>query len=86
MKLIKFTQTTCQPCKILNQMLGMMGGSVDEERLLDTPELLAEAEKEHNVMSTPTLLLLDDEGNEVARTVGVHPPSINNILVLAKKM
>lgn len=86
MKLIKFTQTTCQPCSILERMLGMMGASVDESQLLDTPELLKEAEDKYKVMSTPTLLLLDNDGNEVARSVGVHPPTVNNILVLAKKL
>lgn len=86
MKLIKFTQTTCQPCNILEQMLGMMGAAVDESRLLDTPELLAEAEKEFNVMSTPTLLLLDGEGQEVDRAVGVHPPTVTRVLTAAGKL
>lgn len=87
MKLVKFTQTTCQPCTILGTMLKEnFEVEVDESRLLDTPELLEQADKEFGVMSTPTMILFDDEGKEVARTVGINPMAVRNILIAAGKL
>lgn len=86
MKIVKFTQTTCQPCKVLEMMMGQMGAAVDESLLLDSEQALAEANEQYGVMSTPTLILFDDAGVELQRTVGIHPPSISAILAAAGKL
>lgn len=86
MKLVKFTQSVCQPCKILEMMLGSMGAEVDESRLLDSQEALDEANDKFGVMSTPTIILFDDAGTELSRTVGIHPPSIQQILIAGGKL
>lgn len=86
MKLIKFAQTVCGPCNVLTMMMNQMGAEADEVRMLDSEELLEKAQKDFGVMSTPTLLLLDDEGNEVARAVGVHPPTVAGVLTQAGKL
>lgn len=86
MKLVKFTQTVCRPCGVLEQQLKIFGVEVDESRVLDTPELLDEANKEFGIMSTPTLILFDDEGNELERMSGIHPPSVSAILASAGKI
>jgi thioredoxin-related protein len=70
----------------MNMMLGQMGAEVDETQLLDTQQAKDEADAKFGVMSTPTLILFDDEGNELSRTVGIHPPSISGILAQAGKL
>lgn len=86
MKIVKFTQTACQPCKVLEMMLNNMGAEVDESLLLDSPELLKDAEDKYGVMSTPTMILFDDNGEEIARSVGVNPQMISGILAQAGKL
>lgn len=86
MKLIKFTQPTCQPCKVLDMMLGQMNAEVDEVRLLATEEELEKAKEEFGIMGTPTLVLFDDEEKEIARVTGVMPPKVAGILTQAGKL
>lgn len=73
MKLIKFKQINCKPCKELDMFLSLaLGVKVDEEYVLDGDDT-SHVDKaiEFGVMSTPVLVLVDDEGNEVGRVNGV---------------
>lgn len=81
MQLIKFKQNNCTPCNILEDTLERVGGKVDKTVNLTTgtSEDFAFA-GDHNVMSTPVLLLLDDEGNEIDRVKGVGQTKVMAIL------
>ncbi|PHE70558.1 thioredoxin family protein [Bacillus wiedmannii] len=71
MKLIKFELSNCTPCKMLGDFLNEVGVKPDQTiNLYDaTPHERFLADK-HEIMQTPTLLLVDEEGNEIERVVG----------------
>lgn len=71
MKLIKFELSNCTPCKMLGDFLNEVGVKPDQTINLytPTPEERALAVK-HEIMQTPVLLLLDDNGKEIDRVVG----------------
>lgn len=81
MKLIKFKQTNCTPCNILDDTLKREGFEVDKTINLTTgtSEEVALADS-YNIMSTPVLLLIDDEGNEIDRVRGIELPKVMAIL------
>lgn len=64
MKILKFTASWCGPCKVLTEnMKGIEAEAID----IDTsPELCAK----YNVRSVPTLIMTDDDGNELKRRTG----------------
>lgn len=85
MKLVKYVQTDCMPCKQVGLFLQHLGVEVDETINLDSPE-----EKEKvaglNIMSTPTIVLFDDNGEELSRASGMNPPAINGLFVQAGRI
>jgi thioredoxin 1 len=68
MKLIKIYKNPCVPCNQVSQYLEMVGVKADEEYEYTQRQDMVD---KYNVMSVPTLILLDDNGNEVDRTTGV---------------
>ena len=77
MKILKFYTETCMPCRALGKILESMNVEVEP---INAMEDIASVDK-YNVCTTPTLIFLNDEGEEVARTVGLIPKSeIENIL------
>jgi hypothetical protein len=82
MKLIKFKQNNCTPCKMLDEMLEQNGIKVDEVANLTNPEKdehLMWAGM-HNIDKTPVLLLLDDNGVEIDRHKGVGATGVKRVL------
>jgi glutaredoxin len=69
-KVVKFTQNPCPKCNMLNDMLKATGLSADEEILI-TDANRDEIKEKHNIMSTPTLVAFDDNGNEISRVASV---------------
>ena len=74
MKLIKFYGTYCKPCKVLADRLSKIE--------LDVPLINYDVEEEVEltekwmVRNVPTVILVDDDNNEVKRWVGNFEPSI----------
>lgn len=69
-KIIKFYGNTCAQCKLLDAYMESEGLSADEVVSTDdNPEKAFE----HGLMGQPTLLLLDDEDNELQRMTGYNP-------------
>ena len=69
MKLLKFSATWCGPCKM--QATEFKENPLDievEEINIDTNE--NELISKYNVRSIPTMVLVDDEGNELSRWIG----------------
>jgi len=76
MKLIKITQESCRPCSVLNAMMDMLEVEADEVIVVkdfDTDENV----KKYDIMSTPTLLIVDENDNVVDRVSGTNPPQIS---------
>ncbi|MGE6347887.1 thioredoxin family protein [Bacillus mycoides] len=84
MKLIKFEQDNCTPCKMLAKALKEDFGKVievDEVHNLTTGNddtfMLA---GEFDIEKTPVLLLLDDNGKEIDRHKGVGITGVSRVL------
>ena len=68
MKILKFYTDTCMPCKVLGKTLDRIKEA--EVTPVNATEALDMVDK-YNVCSTPTLIFLNNEGEEVERTVGL---------------
>jgi thioredoxin 1 len=70
MKLLKFYATWCGPCKGLTSVIEGMKDlpvpiqNVDIDAEMDTA-------RKYNVRSVPTMVLVNDDGSEVKRVVGM---------------
>jgi thioredoxin 1 len=68
MKVFKFSASWCQPCKMLSKTL-------EGYDAIDIQEIDIDKEQEvairYGIRSVPTLVLFDDNGNEVRRKSGV---------------
>lgn len=74
MKLVKFAATWCAPCKMLSTVLhdvkekGGLEGIEFEGVDIDKD---MERARTSNVRGVPTLILFDDNGNEIRRRAGL---------------
>ena len=77
MKVLKFYTETCMPCRMVGKLLESMNLAVDSINALKSVDLV----DEYNVCTTPTLVFLNEEDKEVARTTGpVTKAQIQKIL------
>jgi thioredoxin-related protein len=101
MKLIKFEQENCTPCKLLGNFLKHeLGVEVDEVinisngtiTTVATGEVVEDEDKamelagDHGIMKTPTLVLVNEEGEEIAKFSGVDQSGVQDILKEAGKL
>lgn len=68
MKVLKFEKNPCTPCKMVDMMMGGLGVSVDEKIDIETN---IEMREKYDVMSVPTLVLIDKDGNKVDSVTGI---------------
>lgn len=68
MKLLMVSAEWCGPCKLMKPI----AESVTNDLGMDFEKVDVE-DSEFQVSSVPTFILLDDENNEVRRTVGLTP-------------
>lgn len=66
MKILKFYTETCMPCRMVGKLLESMNLAVDSINALKSVDLV----DEYNVCTTPTLVFLNEDNKEVARTTG----------------
>lgn len=66
MNILKFFGSWCNPCKTLSKNLEDAG---IEHKSIDVDENEELTEK-YNVMSVPTIVVLDEDDNEVGRFIG----------------
>ena len=67
MKILKFYTPTCMPCRAIGKMLEQLDVEVEN---INAIEDLANVDK-YNVCTTPTLIFLNEDGEEVTRTTGM---------------
>ena len=77
MKIIKFGGYTCPMCRKLDAMLDTIGYNTKIDTIVTLSDTNFELAEKHNVTTLPTLIKLDDEGNEIARLTGLV--SLNRI-------
>ena len=70
-KVIRFTASWCQPCKMLAKTLEDIETNVPIE-VIDIDEQ-SQVAMEFGIRGVPTLVMIDDEGNVTDRLIGVHP-------------
>jgi thioredoxin 1 len=75
-KLIKFEQPSCVPCKMVANFLHENNV---EHTVYNVLEDFEETER-FFVMGTPVTILLDDEGNELQRSVGFKPNELEEMI------
>ena len=71
MKLLKFYAEWCQPCKMLSHIIKNAGDKITvpvEDVDIDNNIMMS---VEYQVRSVPTMVLLDDDGKEIKREVGM---------------
>ena len=69
MKILKFSLPTCRPCIVLSEQmksLDLANYEVVDINLKENLETIALGEK-YSIKSVPTLVLIDEEGNELKR-------------------
>ena len=70
MKLLKFEAAWCGPCKMQTSVIKSLGNKITIPiEVIDVDENLAMA-KIYAVRGVPTLILLDDSGEEIKRNIG----------------
>jgi thioredoxin 1 len=70
MRVLKFYAEWCGPCKAMTNVINNMGDKIElpiEEIDIDTHNKVA---MEYGVRSVPTMILLDENNNELKRKVG----------------
>lgn len=78
MKYIKFEQPNCVPCKNMGDYLD--GKNIEYAKV--TPFDDPESAMKYKIRTVPVLVAVDDNGEEVGRTVGFKPSEIDNLLSL----
>ena len=71
MKLLKFYAEWCQPCKMQSQIIKRAGDKIKteiEDVDIDNNLMMA---TEYKIRSVPTMVLIERDGTEVKRHVGV---------------
>lgn len=75
MQVIKFEKENCAPCVQVSEHLNRIGVEYETINPYDTPE---EAAK-YKVRSVPTVLVIDNSGQEVFRSVGYKPEQLDSL-------
>lgn len=76
MKILKLFQPNCFNCALVENFLkdkGIEHESIDVSKELDVAE-------KFKIMSTPVTILLDDDGNEIQRSVGFKVEELEEII------
>lgn len=75
-KLIKFEKDNCKPCEMVSDYLSSKNVEFEAINAYDNPMKASKMK----VRSVPTLMLLDNEGNETKRIVGYNPQEIDQLI------
>lgn len=76
MRLIKLEQPNCNPCKMVSNYLNDAGVEYETVDVIQKPEVAAQYE----VMGVPVTFLLNEQGEEVKRSIGFKPNELDELL------
>lgn len=84
MKIVKFHQDTCQPCRMVENFIGdVLNEKVDESyNVWDNDKATLEMIQEHQIMQTPVILLINEQNEEIAKSIGFKPSELEKIFSL----
>lgn len=68
-KILLFKMSTCSPCKLLSKLFTQLNIQ-KEEIVLDEDDNADTIADKYNIKSVPTVIVLNDEGEELGRFVG----------------
>lgn len=86
MKIIKVTQDSCTPCKSLSQFMESVELEAHEEiNLSESEDMKNYAIETLGVMSTPQLLLVDEDNSVIERVIGVNFVEVENLFEKASE-
>ncbi|WP_226038550.1 thioredoxin family protein [Aquibacillus saliphilus] len=81
MKLLKFETATCPKCAVVSNFLMQQSVTFD---VIDA-EKKREMANSYQIMSVPTTILIADDRTELARSIGVNPTELMNMVHTFKK-
>jgi thiol-disulfide isomerase/thioredoxin len=82
--LLFFSSSFCEPCMATRKVLAEVAALVPAARIAELDVVLDAGEAERaGIRSTPTVVVLADDGAEVFRAEGV--PTVNQVLVALAK-
>lgn len=84
MKIIKFVQPSCVPCRMLDGLLNHLNLNVDETLDIAVDEKAFDYAQSIGVKSTPTIILVDDNGTVIDRVSGIDQEHIKKVFALKK--
>ncbi|MEN9081971.1 glutaredoxin domain-containing protein [Bacillus velezensis] len=76
MRLIKLEQPNCNPCKMVSNYLNEVGVKYETVDVTQKPEVAAQFE----VMGVPVTILLNEQGEEVKRSIGFKLNELDELL------
>lgn len=81
-QLMKFEKQGCTPCAMLQNFLDDKGVQVSKINAFEQPDQAAK----FDIGSLPTLVLVDEEGNEIDRHVGFKPSETERVEALIAQL
>lgn len=70
-KVLKMSASWCKPCLLMDKQLESLKDRLGGVDIIHVDiEVSHELAKSHNIRSIPTLIKLDDLGNELSRNIG----------------
>lgn len=79
MRIIKFEQPSCVPCRMVDGLLKHLGLEVDEVLDIAVDENAFNLAQHLGVKSTPTLVLLKENGEVIGRVSGMNQDGIKEL-------
>ncbi|PAK28259.1 thiol reductase thioredoxin [Bacillus velezensis] len=76
MRLIKLEQPNCNPCKMVSNYLNEVGVKYETVDVTQKPEVAAQFE----VMGVPVTILLNEQGEEVKRSIGFKSNELDELV------
>ncbi|WP_342496910.1 thioredoxin domain-containing protein [Bacillus sp. FSL R5-0593] len=76
MRLIKLEQPNCNPCKMVSNYLNEVGVKYETVDVTQKPEVAVQFE----VMGVPVTVLLNEQGEEVKRSIGFKPDELDKLV------
>lgn len=76
MKIIKFEKESCPACTMVENFLNENNINAEKINPFNDPDKAAK----YDIGSVPVTILLDDEGNEIKRSIGFKPNELEELI------